>query len=139
CRDLDAALENGADGVAFGALTEAGEIDRDRVRQVVRRLGGKQAVFHRAFDVTPEPFDALEALSDLGVTRVLTSGQEETALAGAALIRRLIERSAGRIEVLPAAGIDAATVAEVVARTGCEQVHGSLRAARADPSTAARP
>jgi copper homeostasis protein len=139
CRDVDAALAHGADGVAFGALTPAGEIDRGRVREVVRLLGGKQAVFHRAFDVTPEPFDALEALIDLGVTRVLTSGQEPTALEGAALIRRLIGRAAGRIEVLPAAGINPSSVAEVVALTGCDQVHGSLRAAMQDRSTAARP
>src|SRR5262249_7626482 len=138
-RDVDAALENGADGVAFGALTEAGEIDRQRVGEIVRQVGGKQAVFHRAFDVTPEPFAALEALIEQGVKRVMTSGQEETAQKGAALIRRLIERAAGRIEVLPAAGINASNVAEVVAQTGCDQVHGSFRGQREDRSTSARP
>jgi copper homeostasis protein len=138
-RDVELSLEHGADGVAFGALTESGEIDRERVREIVRQVGGKQAVFHRAFDVTPEPFAALEALIDLGVTRVLTSGQEETAYQGAALIRRLIERAAGRIEVLPASGVNRFSVADVVARTGCDQVHASLRTSIADRSTTARP
>src|SRR5438105_4751027 len=55
-RDVDAALGNGADGVAFGVLTDSGEIDTERVREVVRQIGPRQAVFHRAFDVTPEPF-----------------------------------------------------------------------------------
>ena len=62
-------------------------------------------MFHRAFDVTPDPFRALEELIDLGITRVLTSGQKNGAPDGAALIKQLIERAEGRIEVLPGAGI----------------------------------
>lgn len=138
-RDVDVALAHGADGIAFGALTETGEIDRERVSEIVRQVGDKQAVFHRAFDVTPDPFAALETLIDLGVRRVMTSGQEETAYQGTALIRQLLERAAGRIEVLPAAGINRFSVADVVARTGCDQVHASLRGSRIDRSTAARP
>jgi copper homeostasis protein len=137
-RDVDFALSNGADGIAFGVLTESGEID-ERVRQVVRQVGSKQVVFHRAFDVTPDPFAALEALIDLGVRRVMTSGQEETAPQGAPLIRQLLDRAAGRIEILPAAGINRLSVADLVARTGCDQVHASLRASWPDPSTSARP
>ena len=137
-RDVDAALSNGADGVAFGVLTESGEIDGQRVREVVRQIEPKQAVFHRAFDVTPDPFVALETLIDVGVRRVMTSGQEESAYQGAPLIRHLIARAAGRIEILPAAGVNRFSVADVVARTGCAQVHASLRASRPDRSTAAR-
>jgi copper homeostasis protein len=102
-------------------------------------VGDRAAVFHRAFDVTPDPFEALEQLSDLGFRRVLTSGQEETAYNGAALIAALIRRSAGRIEVLPAGGINRFTAADVVARTGCAQVHASLQTKREDRSVAARP
>ena len=35
-----------------------------RIRQLI---GKRQAVFHRAFDVTPDPFEALEQLVDLGI------------------------------------------------------------------------
>jgi copper homeostasis protein len=96
-------------------------------------------VFHRAFDVTPDPFEALEQLIDLGFRRVMTSGQEETAYNGAALIAELIRRCAGRVEVLPAGGINRFTVTDVVARTGCDQVHASLRTKQEDRSVAARP
>ena len=43
-------------------------------------------------------------------------------------IAELMRRAAGRIEVLPAGGINRFTVADVLARTGCDQVHASLRA-----------
>src|SRR5207249_1612356 len=81
-------------------------------------------------DVTPDPFAALEQLIDLGFRRVMTSGQEESVYNGTTLIAELIRRSAGRIEVLPAGGINRFTVADVVARTGCVQVHASLRTRR---------
>ena len=77
--------------------------------------------------------------TDLGFRRVMTSGQEETAYNGANRIGELIRRARGRIEVLPAGGINRFTVADVVARTGCDQVHASLRRKLEDRSVAARP
>jgi copper homeostasis protein len=138
-RDVDLLLENGAAGIAFGILHDDGRIDAGRCRDVVRQVEPREAVFHRAFDVTPDPLAALDVLIDLGVRRVLTSGQEETAYNGSALIAELVRRAGGRIEVLPAGGINRFTVADVAARTGCDQVHASLRHAVPDRSTAARP
>jgi copper homeostasis protein len=138
-RDLDLALEHGADGVAVGILTAEGTVDLERCRQLLRQAGEKPVVFHRAFDVTPDPLTALEQLVELGVARVMTSGQEESAYAGAGRIAELLRHSAERIEVLPAGGINRFSVADVLARTGCDQVHASLRTASTDPSTRARP
>jgi copper homeostasis protein len=138
-RDLDLALEHGADGVVVGVLNADGSIDRSRSRELVRRTGDREVVFHRAFDVTPDPFVALEQLIDLGFTRIMTSGQEASAHAGRERIAALIQRAAGRIQVLPAGGINRLTVAEVIATTGCDQVHASLRKRCPDTSTAARP
>jgi copper homeostasis protein len=138
-RDVDLALQHRADGVVFGILTANGQVDQERCRRLVRQVGDRVAVFHRAFDVTPSPAIALEQLIDLGFRRVMTSGQEETAYNGARLIAELIGQAAGRIEVLPAGGINRFTVADVLARTGCNQVHASLRTRREDRSVVARP
>ena len=141
-RDVDFALDHGADGVAFGVLCDDGRVDVERCREVVRQVGpraGQGAVFHRAFDFTPDPFDALEQLIDAGVRRVMTSGQRPTAAEGAELVGELIRHAAGRIEVLAAGGVRPWNVAELVARTGCDQVHAALREPRPDPSTRARP
>jgi copper homeostasis protein len=137
--DIDLSLAHDADGIVLGVLTEDGQVDGVRCRQLIGQAGNLPIVFHRAFDVTPDPFVALEQLIDLGVRRVLTSGQQATAYNGAATIAELIHRAAGRIEILPAAGINRFTVADVVARSGCDQVHASLRGRRVDRSTAARP
>jgi copper homeostasis protein len=138
-RDLDLAVKHGADGLVFGALTADGKVDADRCRQLVKACGKREAVFHRAFDVTPDPFAALEQLVELGFRRVMTSGQEENAYYGAARIAEVVARAAGRLEVLPAGGVNRFNVADVLARTGCTQVHASLQRSRVDLSTAARP
>jgi len=138
-RGAEIALAEGANGIAFGILTPAGTIDLERCRRIVKLAAGRQVVFHRAFDVVPEPLVALEQLIDLGVTRVMTSGQEASAYNRAANIACYIRRTAGRIEVLPAGGINRFTVADVVNRTGCDQVHASLRTASMDRSVAACP
>ena len=133
--DLDVLLEAGADGCAFGFLTEDTKIDRIRTREFVKQVGDRSCVFHRAFDVTPSPSDSLEMLIDCGVQRVLTSGQGDTALAGAPVLGHLVEQAAGRIEILPGSGINPDNAHLLVAQTGCTQVHGTFR----KPSTAAPP
>jgi copper homeostasis protein len=138
-RDAEAFVAGGAAGLAFGVLTENGEIDVARCRVLRDVCGEREAVFHRAFDVTPDPFGALDRLIELGIRRVMTSGQEPSAAKGADLIAELVGRAAGRIEILPAGGVNAQTVRDVVRRTGCDQVHASLRTGMRDPSAAARP
>lgn len=140
--DLELALEHGADAIAFGILTSQGTIDQPRCAEVLRRteqVRKRSVVFHRAFDVVPDPLASLEVLVDLGIQRVMTSGQETSALRGASLIARLVEQAAGRLEILPAGGINGSTVSALVNQTGCNQVHASVRELRPDRSTAARP
>jgi len=138
-RDVETALAEGADGIAFGILTPNGTIDLKRCRQIMNLAAGRQVVFHRAFDVVIEPLAALDLLVDLGLTRVMTSGQEASAYNGAANIAHYLRHAAGRIEILPAGGINRFTVADVVSRTGCDQVHASLTTSCKDRSVAARP
>jgi copper homeostasis protein len=139
-RDVDQALEHGAGGIVFGILEGNGDVDAARCGEILRRIGGRApAVFHRAFDLTPEPLAALDALIELGFRRVMTSGQAATAAEGADTIAKLIERAGGRIEILPAGGIKASNVAELLTWTGCDQIHCGLRTKRRDPSAALRP
>jgi copper homeostasis protein len=138
-RDADLLLEHSADGIVFGILHDDGTVDIERTQALRQRIGSRQAVFHRAFDVTPDPFRALEELIDLGITRVLTSGQKNGAPEGATLIKQLIDCAAGRIEVLPGAGIDLNNLRQFVTATGCTQIHLTAFTERRDPSTLANP
>jgi copper homeostasis protein len=134
-RDADLLLEHGADGIVFGILKNDGTIDLARTRALRERIGKRQAVFHRAFDVTPDPFRALEELIELGITRVLTSGRQNAAPEGAELIKQLQEHANGRIEVLPGAGITVENVQQLVGLTGCAQVHSTAFKEQQDSST----
>lgn len=134
-RDLELAAELGADGFVFGILTDKGMVDQKRCKRLVGRANGLPTVFHRAFDVTPNPFDALESVIDLGVNRLLTSGQKPSSLEGVDLIRQLVERADGRIEIMPGGGVRLENVAEIVGRTGCRQIHLTAHKSHLDPST----
>jgi copper homeostasis protein len=138
-RDTEEAVAQGADGVVFGILLADGKIDVHRCMRLRKLIGERQAVFHRAFDVTPDAFVALEQLIDLGVTRVLTSGQKDSVPEGADSIRRLVERAAGRIEILPGGGIRPYNLKQVVEQTGCGQVHLTAWGMARDSSTHANP
>ncbi|WP_020469200.1 copper homeostasis protein CutC [Zavarzinella formosa] len=132
-------LNHGADAIVFGILTEDGLVDMNRCREIVELAGTGRAIFHRAFDLTPEPKAALEQLIHLGFARVMTSGQQPVTLAGCSLINELISQAAGRIEILPAGGIKTQNMREVIAHTGCDQIHASLRSDREDRSARHRP
>jgi len=138
-QDARLAIERKADGVVFGILTEDGNIDIKRSQRIKVLAGGRQTVFHRAFDVTPDPFLALDQLIDLGFTRVLTSGQQDSVPEGLELIKKLIDHADGRIEILPGGGIKPYSVQAVIDQTGCDQIHLTAFNSRHDASTEARP
>lgn len=122
-RDLAAARTLGADGIVLGLLNPDGTVDRDRTAELVALARPLPVTFHRAFDMTRDPFEALDTLIALGVDRVLTSGQEPTVLEGIELIAALLERAAGRIIVMPGGGITARTAPKIVKAVPVREMH----------------
>lgn len=133
-RDAALLLEHGADGIVFGVLDSYGRVDADRCRKLLQIAAGKAGVFHRAFDVVPDPSRALDELIELGFTRVLTSGQKKTAIEGSELIRSMIAQAGAQIEVLAGGGVRAHNVRQLVEVTHCTQVHMTAFSARIDAS-----
>jgi copper homeostasis protein len=121
--DIDAAKAEAADGVVFGLLCADGRIDTGRARRLLERARPMAVTFHRAFDMTRDPFEALEALVDLGIDRVLTSGQEASVLEGLPLLQKLVERAGERIIVMPGGGITPRNVARIVAALPVSEIH----------------
>jgi copper homeostasis protein len=138
-RDTVLAAGQGADGMVFGILHADGGIDEERCTRIRKLIGDRQAVFHRAFDVTPDPFRSLDQLAALGFTRVLTSGQEDTVPEGMHLIKRLIDYAGDRIEILPGGGMKPFSLRQVVKSTGCKQVHLTAFKTQSDTSVRGRP
>ena len=134
CREL---LSNGADGIAFGCLLSDGSLDMERNKIMVSMIKetGKEAVFHRAFDCVKVPFETTEQLIELGVDRILTSGQQPKAMDGITLLRELQQRYGSRVQILAGSGVNSLNVRELIKRTGITQVHSSCKAWAKDPTT----
>ena len=134
--DAKALLRHGADGLVFGFLHADGTVDAEQTKAFVELAEGRPCVFHRALDVVPDWKRALEQLISLGVTRVLTSGQQSNVFFALETIREMIAFAGDAIEILPGAGITLENVARVVAETGCSQVHLARHRVLADTSVA---
>lgn len=136
--DTKVALESGADGIVFGILKDDGTIDEKNCEKIMKLIGEKEAIFHRAFDVVKEPFEALDKLISLGINRVLTKGQQNTFEEGEELLKELISYAKGRIEILPG-GCRPYNVKRIVKELNCDQVHVAAFISRKDNSGATRP
>ena len=121
--DAKALLSHGADGLVFGFLLPDGTIDEKRTKEMVEIASGAPCVFHRAIDVVPDWKHALETLIRLGITRVLTSGQESDVFFALDTIAEMIRFAGNAIEILPGAGITLKNARRVVEATGCKQIH----------------
>jgi copper homeostasis protein len=122
-RDIAHAKTLGAAGIVAGALERDASISRTAMRELLIAAAPLPVTFHRAFDACRDPRAALEALVELGVSRILTSGQAATALEGATAIAASVEQAAGRIGVIAGGGVDEDNVAELVRVTGVREVH----------------
>ena len=126
-RDIEICKSLGCAGVVIGALDAEANVDVPRCRTLIEAARGMPVTFHRAFDFAADPFAALEAVIGLGCERLLTSGQADDALAGAPLIRHLIEAARRRITVMPGGGIDAHNIAAIRDATGAVEFHASAK------------
>lgn len=136
--DAKALVSAGSDGLVFGFLHPNGTIDVDRSRVIaeIAQERGLETVFHRAIDVVPDWKEALDLLIELKITRVLTSGQCFDVSYAAPTIREMLDYAAGRIQILPGAGLNAYNIDRFVSETGSKQVHLAAHKQLSDISTA---
>lgn len=125
--DIEMCKSLGVDGVVFGCLTAQGDLDMAYMQQLMKASEGLSVTCHRAFDACRNPFETLEKLIDLGVDRILTSGQKSTAVEGIPLLAGLIEKSNNRIIIMPGCGINESNIAKIAKETGAVELHMSLR------------
>jgi len=121
CKDL------GVDGVVIGILMPDGQIDEDRTAQLVDLARPMSVTFHRAFDMTPDPWLALTALKNIGIDRVLTSGQKNMAVDGSEMIKQLIKEAGSEIMILPGGGLNVDNITGFAKSTKSQEFHATLR------------
>ncbi|WP_105665399.1 copper homeostasis protein CutC [Cronobacter dublinensis] len=121
--DIAFIRELGFAGLVTGVLNEDGEVDIARMRKIMRATDGMAVTFHRAFDMCASPLKALEELTDLGVARILTSGQQATAEKGISLITELKRQSRAPI-IMAGAGVRLSNLDLFLAQ-GIDELHSS--------------
>jgi copper homeostasis protein len=124
CRDIYMARNLGACGVVFGVLTASGEINFPVMQALIREASGMQVTCHRAFDQVRDGVQAINDLIDLGVHRVLTSGQAENPYDGIPMLQKIVRAANNRIKIM-AAGVKPETVREIILKTGIDEVHSA--------------
>lgn len=125
--DVEACKALGCDGVVLGVLTPAGQVDLVATQALVRLAHPLPVTFHRAFDACSVLESALEAVVAAGCQRLLTSGGQASAPAGQHTLGALVQQAAGRLSIMPGAGITAANVAALAAATGAREFHSSAK------------
>ena len=153
--EIAAVRAAGLTGVVLGASLPDGRLDVPVLRRLVAAAGGIEGdrflqrnrtgafegsapdvskspeafelVLHRCIDLAPDMSVALEEAVELGFDRILTSGGEVTAEAGAERIAALVVQAAGRITVMPGSGVGPGNAA-MLKGLGIWEIHASCSA-----------
>lgn len=123
-QDIELCKDLGCSGIVSGVLTENFEIDVVRTKELVQASYPMKFTFHRAFDLIPNPNEGAEILMDLGVNRILSSGQESSAEKGIDLLWNLKKQTEGILTILPGGGINPSN-AKLFKEKGFEEIHAS--------------
>ncbi|VXD18797.1 copper homeostasis protein CutC [Marinoscillum sp. 108] len=125
--DIQVAKDLKVDGVVFGCLTREGDVDLERMAELMAVARPMNVTFHRAFDMVQDPMRALDMLISLGVDRVLTSGLQPTAPEGADMIAKLVSHAASRVIILAGGGVRPHNIQQLIEQTGVRECHVSGR------------
>ncbi|MGB3337253.1 MAG: copper homeostasis protein CutC [Devosia sp.] len=121
--DVKAMRDLGVAGVVIGCLTPDGRVDEVRTRTLVEAARPLRVTCHRAFDMTVDYREAIEALVRCGVDRVLTSGQRDTAIEGIDILKDTQAIADGRIVIMACGALDAGNIGTVRQATGVDEMH----------------
>ncbi|CAG8632892.1 cutC copper transporter [Gigaspora rosea] len=134
CLDIQHVKILGAHGVVFGVLKPDGSVDVERVTKLVEVASPMKVTFHRAFDMTNDPFKALNDIISIGnIQRILTSGCDSTVLEGLEIIVQLVKQAQDQIIIMPGGGIRESNISRILATTYLQEIHVS--ASTTMPST----
>jgi len=112
-REILNCKEIGAKGIVIGALTEAGEIDKITMAEFIEKAKGMEVTFHRAFDDSIDWKKSLDALIELKVDRILSSGMARNVDIGLPILQQMMDYAADRIEIMVGGGVNAANVSRI--------------------------
>jgi copper homeostasis protein len=127
-KDILFCKQQGVEGIVVGILNQNRTLNLKKMDILAQLAYPMDIICHRAFDQTPDPFEALAQLQNLGYQRILTSGQSQNAFDGKEILRGLVEAAKGKIEIMPGAGINPNNIQELINYTKATTIHTSAKA-----------
>ena len=122
-QDIVKFKEMGCKGIVSGILNDDNSLDIERTKELVELSRPLEFTFHRAFDIIINPLKEIENLIEIGVDRVLTSGQKNKALEGLELLKELKDISKNRIKIMPGGGVNKSNIVNF---ESFDEIHGSF-------------
>ena len=123
-RDIIKFKKMGCKGIVSGVLNDDNSIDIERTKELVELSRPLEFTFHKAFDLVSDPFEEFENLIEIGVTRILTSGQKHKAIEGLELLEEFKNISKNRILIMPGSGISNMNFMKF---NSFNEIHGSFK------------
>lgn len=123
--DIELIKKLNANGIVVGILNDDNTIDVERMRELIDCAQPMEVTFNRAFDLVPDPIEALNVLIELAVDRILTSGQKSCAEEGIDLIEDLVEQAKDELIIMPGGGITPDNIKTILTKTGAKEIHSS--------------
>jgi copper homeostasis protein len=134
--EIHLAVARGIAGLVVGALGPEGELDREALARFRDAARDATIVLHRAIDLVPDPVAAVREAAALGFDKVLSSGGAPTAIEGAATLAAMVAETGDRLSIIAGSGVAPGNVAQLIAKTGVREVHGSASTPGPQPDAA---
>jgi len=125
--DIEYCKEAGVKGIVSGVLSENGNIDIERTRELVEISGTMDFTFHRAFDLVENPEISLQDIIKTGAKRILTSGLQNNVVDGLATIQKLLSWAKNDIKIMVGGGLNSNNIDDLIERTGCQEYHTTAK------------
>ncbi len=114
----------GADGVVFGLLKRDNKIDIERTSELVRLAHSMSVTFHKAIDDSRDLLQSVTQLKSIGISRILTSGGQPTAIEGAEILRKMIEIGGDQLKIIVAGKVTWENFDEIKRLIPSDEYHG---------------
>lgn len=125
--EIAAVRAAGLAGVVIGASRPDHRLDGDTLAALVAAARGLDITLHRAIDLTPDPLEAMDICTALGIRRVLSSGGERTAVQGLDRLCAMATAAPG-VTVMPGGGVSAENLHALAERLRLTEIHASCSA-----------
>lgn len=123
-KEMDSLKQTSIHGIVVGALTSKNQIDRDLILEI-RNRWSKTVTFHRAFDDLVEWENELSWLISCGVDRVLSSGLSQSVETGIPILKKMVDKAKGKIEIMAGGGVNLSNVSKIYESVFPDAIHFS--------------